>query len=272
VDQLRFELGLGHYAVSVAENTVWIHKGMGTQYFQIQLQVGIPEVGTQAGRLLCLETVLYAPEGSGPRVPLAVANVSVAFNPSGETRLPTLQYLITNDQLRALEQRRSGDLRLELQIAGFLPQSASGFPGAPAVTEYIAIAESRWRQQLAGLGRTLGAEMLIPFPEGDQPRQEAGNFLREAQQLLAGNDIDSAMLRVRKALETIKNASSWTWPGRKTKGDLTAADRWVLIRAAMEDQASGAMHVDPGTKDYKYTRAEAETLIGMTAALLCVMP
>lgn len=28
-------------------------------------------------------------------------------------------------------------------------------------------------------------------------------------------------------------------------------ERWALIRAAMEDQASGAMHVDPGTKDCK---------------------
>jgi hypothetical protein len=32
------------------------------------------------------------------------------------------------------------------------------------------------------------------------------------------------------------------------------------------------MHVDPGTKDYKYTRAEVETLIAMTAALLCIVP
>jgi hypothetical protein len=39
----------------------------------------------------------------------------------------------------------------------------------------------------------------------------------------------------------------------------------------MEDQASGAMHVDLGTKDYKYTRAEVEALIAMSAALLCVM-
>jgi len=40
----------------------------------------------------------------------------------------------------------------------------------------------------------------------------------------------------------------------------------------MEDQASGAMHVDPGTKDHKYTRAEVETLIAMTTALPCIMP
>jgi hypothetical protein len=63
-----------------------------------------------------------------------------------------------------------------------------------------------------------------------------------------------------------------SWPGKKDKGERTADERWALIRAAMEDQASGAMHVDPGTKDYKYTRAEVETLIAMTAALLCIVP
>jgi hypothetical protein len=272
VDQLRFDEGLGNYTVSVAPDSVWIFKGMGTHYFQIQLEVGIPQVDAAAGRLLCLETTLYAPQANGPRAPLASANVSVPFNPTGEVRRPTLQYLITNAQLLALEQRRTGDLRLELQVRGFLPQAASGFPGASEITEHIGIAESRWRQQLAGLGRTLGAEMLIPFPDDDEPRRGVADFLREAQRLLGGNEIDAAMLQVRKALETIKNTSTWSWPGKKAKGDRTADERWALIRAAMEDQASGAMHVDPGTRDYKYNRAEVETLIAMTAALLCSMP
>jgi hypothetical protein len=180
--------------------------------------------------------------------------------------------LVGGFQLLALEQRRAGDLRLEVQIRGFLPQAASGFPGAPEVTEYISIAESRWRQQLAGLGRTLGVEMLIAFPDDDEPRRRVADYLREAQRLLGGSEIDSAMLQVRKALETIKNTSGWNWPGRKDRPDRTVDERWALIRSAMEDQASGAMHVDPGTRDYVYTRAEAEALIAMTAALLCVTP
>jgi hypothetical protein len=272
VDQLRFEAGLGHYSVSVAPDSVWISKGMGTHYFQIQLQIGIPEVAAVAGRLLLLETTLYAPEGGGPRVPLASASVSVPFNPEGEVRRPVLQYLITSAQLLALEQRRTGDLRLELQVRGVLPQAASGFPGASEVTEHITIAESRWRQQLAGLGRALGAEMLIPFPDDDEPRRRVADFLREAQRLLGGSEIDSAMLQVRKALETVKNTSGWNWPGKKDKGERTVNERWALIRSAMEDQASGAMHVDSGTRDHVYTRAEVEVLIAMTAALLCAMP
>jgi hypothetical protein len=257
----------------VAPDSVMIAKGMGTHYIQMQLQVGIPEVGAAAGHLLFLETMLYAPQGpTSGRVPLASASVSVPFNPAGEIRLPALLFLVTNAQVQALEQQRTGDLRLELQVNAVLPQASAGFPGATPVTEYITIAESRWRQQLAGLGRTLGAEMLIAFPDDDEVRLAAGGFLREAQRLLGGAEIDGAMLQVRKALETIKNTGTWNLPGgKKDKGQITADERWALIRAAM-DQASGAMHVDPGTKDYTYTRAQVEALIAMTAALLNVLP
>ena len=169
VNQLRFEEGLGSYSVNVAPEGVWILQGMGTHVLQFSWRSASrksPRKRAAAG----LETALCAPEGSGPRIPLAFADVSVPFNPDGEVRRPTLYYLITNAQLLALEQRRNGDLRLELQVNGILPQATSGFPGATQVTEYISIAESRWRQQLAGLGRTLGAEMLIPFPDDDEPR------------------------------------------------------------------------------------------------------
>jgi hypothetical protein len=54
MDQLRFDAGLGTYSISVVSDSVWISKGMGTHNLQIQLAVGIPEVGPAAGRLLCL--------------------------------------------------------------------------------------------------------------------------------------------------------------------------------------------------------------------------
>jgi hypothetical protein len=52
------------------------------------------------------------------------------------------------------------------------------------------------------------------------------------------------------------------------KGEFTANERWALIRSAMEDQSSGAMHVDIGTRDYKYTRTEAPD--GETGMRLCL--
>lgn len=62
------------------------------------------------------------------------------------------------------------------------------------------------------------------------------------------------------------------WPGEKDKADRTVDERWALIRSATEDQASGAMHVDLGTRDHVYDRVEIETLIAMTAALLRITP
>jgi hypothetical protein len=161
---------------------------------------------------------------------------------------------------------------LELRIRGYLP-GVNGYPGSSDVTLNIRIAESTWRQQLAGLGRLLGVDMVIPFPGDDDPLREAVEHLREAQRQLSGNEIKSAMLHVRQALETVKNLSAWTLPGaKKEKGQVTANERWARIRMAIEDQASGAMHVDPGTKDYLYSKSEAEVLIAMTAALLRIVP
>lgn len=123
-------------------------------------------------------------------------------------------------------------------INGILPQ-ACGFPGTAEITEQIAIAESRWRQQLTGLGRTLGVEMVIPFPADDEPRSAIADFLREAERLLGGAERDAAMLQVRKALETIKHISGWSRPGKKDKGELTVDERWASIRAVLEDQPVG---------------------------------
>ncbi|MFF2045558.1 hypothetical protein ACFVVX_34580 [Kitasatospora sp. NPDC058170] len=269
MNELRFDAQAGTFAVNVRENSLWIHKAMGTHSFQLQLEVHVPQ-SEGAGRLLVLETDLFAPRDAGPRAWLGSAAQSVAFLP-GRIERPVLRYLLTGAQLLALEESRTGDLHLELDVRAVLPQM-DGYPGGGQATEHISIAESRWRQQLAGLGRSLGVEMAIPFPADDGPGRAAADFLREAQRLLGAGEIDPAMLMVRKALETIRNISTWNWPGKKDKGQVTPDERWALVRAALEEQASGAMHVDPGTKDYQYTRVEVEVLIAATAALLRLMP
>ncbi|MFI5736143.1 hypothetical protein ACIA49_38875 [Kribbella sp. NPDC051587] len=270
-----FDSPLGTYSVAVAPESIWIHQGMGTHYLQLQLDIGVPEVGTEAGRLLCLETTLSAPRGSsGSTVPLAQVNVSVPFSPDGGLQRVSPQYFLTNAQLLAVEQHRTDDLRLELRIRAYLPQAA-GYPGCAEVVEPVVVADSRWRKQLKGLGRTLGVDMVIPFPAGDGPRQAVADLLRDAQRMLGGNDVDGAMLRIRRALEEIKQIAGWTPPpGSSNRNDraATAEQRWAGIRAALEHQASGAMHGDGGTKGYVYSRAEAEALIGLTAALLTIVP
>jgi hypothetical protein len=273
VDQLRFDSGLGMYAVSVEPDQVLIMPGLGSHVFQIPLEVAVPEVDPlRAGQLLALDVMLCTPLTATPRKLLAVLTTHVAFKPSGETRRPILQFIVSNAQLLALEQQRVGDLRLELVVSGYLPGASGGFPGCPEARLHISLPESKWRQQLANLGRTLGVEMTIPFPPDDDPRRVVADFLREAQRQLGGNEIDSAMLQVRKALEKIREICGWDSPGKKDKNQRTAGERWAFIRASLEDQASGAMHTDAGTKDHAYSRHEVEALIAMTAGLLTIVP
>ncbi|MEV0537588.1 hypothetical protein [Kitasatospora sp. NPDC050463] len=265
MNELRFDGDIGTFTVNVREGSLWIHRALGTHSLELQLEVVVPE-SEGAGKVLQLETDLFAHRDAAARAWLGSAAHTLAFVPGGVQR-PILRFLLTGAQILALEEQRIGDLSLELDVRGVLPQ-ATGYAGGSQATEHIAVAESRWRQQLAGLGRSLGVEMTIPFPGDDGPGRAAADFLREAQRQLGGNEIDAAMLQTRKALETIKNTSGWNWPGKKDKGQITADERWALVRSALEDQASGAMHTDPGTKDHTYTRAEAEVLIAATAALL----
>lgn len=98
------------------------------------------------------------------------------------------------------------------------------------------------------------------------------NLLRDAQRRLAGNDIDGAMLEVRRALEWILDNSGWSKTPAKDKIQRSQTERWSAIRAALTDQASGALHNDSVTKSFTYSRAEAESMIAMTASMLRVVP
>ncbi|MFF8535337.1 hypothetical protein ACF07B_25905 [Streptomyces sp. NPDC015532] len=269
MNELRFD-DAGKYVINVPAESLWLHQGMGTHWLGVPVSVSAPE-GHAGGRLLVLEADLYAPQsGNAPRAFLGSAQLAVAFGNVSSDR-PTIPFLLTSAQILALEAQRAGDLRLELDVRGFLPQ-AKGYPGANQVTEHISVAESRWRQQVEGLGRSLGVEMTIPFPIGDGPQQAGSDYLREAQRRLGGNDVDGAILEVRRALEQIRVGSGWAWPGKKDQDQQTADERWARIRADLEHQASGALHTDAGTRHHTYSRGEAETLIAATAALLRLLP
>ena len=269
MNELRFE-DAGKYVISIQSESLWLHKGMGTHWLDVQVVVSAPDDRSN-GRLLLLEVDLHAPQSNiASRAFLGSARLAVAFGNVGTDR-PTLRFLITSAQILALEAQRAGDLRLEFDVRGYLPQ-AHEYSGANHITEHVSVAESRWRQQIEGLGRSLGVEMTIPFPLDDGPQQAASDYLREAQRRLGGNDVDGAILEVRRALEQIRLGSGWAWPGKKDQDQQTAGERWARIRADLEHQASGALHTDSGTKNHKYSRAEGETLIAATAALLRLLP
>lgn len=54
MDQLRFNAGLGSYSVSAPPDAVAIFAGLGGHYFQMQVEVGVPEVDPEAGQFVAV--------------------------------------------------------------------------------------------------------------------------------------------------------------------------------------------------------------------------
>ncbi|WP_086691238.1 hypothetical protein [Streptomyces recifensis] len=153
-----------------------------------------------------------------------------------------------------------------------LPQ-AVGYPGTAKVTDRITIPKSTWEEQIAQVASSAAFEMAVPYPLHDSRRAEPGRRLREAQRLITTNQIRGAILEVRLALEWIQQNVGWDDPGsKKLAKQLNQTERWWRIQDALYGQTSGAMHDDAVTRDFDYSRAEAETLLAMTAALLRNVP
>ncbi|MFC7795362.1 hypothetical protein [Streptomyces cinereoruber] len=264
-DELRFDPPVGAIPVSHRGKSLALVKGLGAHALRLELEVRLPAVA-QAGRVLMLETDLHAPAGTGSLLWLGSAAVTVPFEP-GALERPHLQYVLPNTLVRALEERRRGSLHLALDIRAVLPQ-ASVHPGCPDVQLRLDITESHWFQQLEGLGRSLGVEMLVPFPSPGRPGHKAADHLLEAQRRLREDDIDGALTSARHALEHIERSSGWAKPGKKPKRERNVSERWAVIRKAIEEQttAIGPRHSGTDTP-LGHTRADAETIIALTAAL-----
>lgn len=260
-DDLRF-------AVSTDNDQVWLHRGLGGHELRVQLNV-VATPFKEAGQILALEAGLVGfGTASGPRSMLARTTLNLAYTQAVTVHRVQLSFLLTSLQLHAIEAGRGSDMRFELDLNATLPQ-AVGYPACAPETLGITIAKSRWEEQIAALGPSSAFEMAVPFPLADEPRAEIGRTLREAQRLITVGEIRASILEVRRALEWIQQNAGWDNPGTKKAAEqCSQSERWWRIQAALYSQTSGAMHNDAITRDFQYSRVEAETLLAMTSALL----
>ncbi|MFB8089610.1 hypothetical protein [Streptomyces sp. NPDC055992] len=266
---MRFDAEAGEFVLGVREESVQLLRGMGTICLQVGLDVKAPSA-TKAGRFLALQTDLYGIANPYQRTLVGRGTEVLAFTPETGVERPVLKFLLTSAQLHAINEARDGDLRMELEVTGTLPQ-APGYPGSTKEVLHFSVAKSRWIDQINALGPSVAFEMQVPFPLEDDPRSEPAQRLRTAQRRLLDNDIDGAILETRQALEWVKLHSGWTWPLNKDTRQRGQDERWAAIRVAVEDQASGSVHADKVTSTFAYSRDEAKALIAITAALLTVV-
>ncbi|MFI1480307.1 hypothetical protein [Streptomyces sp. NPDC020747] len=221
----------------------------------------------KAGRFLALQADLYGVRSPYQRTLVGRVTEMLPFTPEIGIERPVLKFLITSAQLHAINEARDGDLRMELEVTGTLPQAA-GYPGSTTEVLHFSVAKSRWIDQINALGPSVAFEMQVPFLLEDDPRAESAQHLRSAQRRLLDSDIDGAILEARQALEWVRLHSGWTWPLNKDPRQRGQDERWTAIRTAVEDQASGSVHADAVTSAFKYSRDEAKALIAIAAVLL----
>lgn len=181
-----------------------------------------------------------------------------------------LVFPLANQQLLDLEEHRAGqDLLLELQIGGFCQFDHS----SAECREQIRVPASVWQDELERLGASFGFALAIPLPTSNAARRDAAAYLQNARRLLHAGEFDKAIGSARQAMERILAVARW--PEISKSDDLrqrSQAQRWRAIYKAVFDQASGAEHADEVTKDFSYSRGEAEALIGIAASLLRAVP
>ncbi|MBJ6633853.1 hypothetical protein [Streptomyces sp. I5] len=266
---MRFDGGVGDFTLGVQAESVQLLRGMGTICLQLGLEVKAPPA-QEVGRFLALQADLYGIHGSYQRTLLGRVTEMLPFTPEIGIERRTLKFLLTAAQLHAINEARDGDLRMELEVTGTLPQ-ATGYPGSTTEVLHFSVARSRWIDQVNALGPSVAFEMRVPFPLEDDPRAEPAQHLRSAQRRLLDDDVDGAILDARRTLEWIRLHSGWTWPLNKDSRLRGKDERWAAIRSVVEDQASGSVHADAVTSAFKYSADEAKALISIAAALLTVV-
>ncbi|MFC8278172.1 hypothetical protein ACFUJR_37755 [Streptomyces sp. NPDC057271] len=271
VQELRFDENI-RFAVEVSGDQVALRPALGGHELFVPLAVSVPTF-VKAGRILALEVDLYGFGAvPGQRSRLARHTTSLPYTEQILIHRLNLSFPLTSRQVYAVDEGRQGDIAFEITLRATLPR-ASGYPGSTEESLRFTIAKSRWEDQLAQLGPSAAYEMAVPYPLGDPERDKVGRTLREAQRLLNASEILPAILQIRRALEWVQQNCGWDKPAQgKRPRDCSQSERWGRILDSLYSQTSGALHDDEVTRDFDYSRAEAETLLAMTAALLRNVP
>ncbi|MFF7603239.1 hypothetical protein [Streptomyces mirabilis] len=219
------------------------------------------------GPALCEIEADISVAGPDGRWLATAASTRVGLN-NHNTMSVRLSFPLTNQQLLSLEEHRAGqDLLLELNVRAFLPL------GFAESREQFRVPASVWQTELERLGTSFGFALAIPLPASDGAQRDAAGYLQDARRLLHDGEFDKAIGSARQAMERILAVADW--PSISKNDDLfqrSQAQRWRAIYKTAFDQASGAEHADEVTKDFTYSRREAEALIGIAGSLLRAVP
>jgi hypothetical protein len=183
----------------------------------------------------------------------------------------SISFPLTSTQILGIEEQRSG------QRPGFSLRLCGVLPGDPTETgqesrEHFAIASSSWLELIERVSVAMAFTIPIPIAITTGAYAEGAELLKEARHHLNAGNVDAAIVSARGAMERAEAAAQWPGLGNDNARSRSVEQRWRAIYQAAFSQAAGAAHEDDVTKEFTYTRREAEALIGIAAALLKAAP
>jgi len=206
-------------------------------------------------------------------------------------RFPTseqLTLLIADEQLLGLEDGRGqGSVDFQFDISATLSDGAHAMPAWVATQARYAVMRGRWLELLDQVGAATTITVRVPSPftdaaphgEGlppDSPSaSQAARRLRDARRLLRDGNYEGCVQTCRSVLDNVKALEAPT-PANELKGmnprDRDQAQRWSALFHDLYSLTSGANHDDDVTRDFTWSRSDAQAALAMTAALLARVP
>jgi hypothetical protein len=255
-------------AVQIDAENASITRGLGV--YPLTLQLSLTPHGFEPGTVVELNAELEVHGNPGYWLAAGTRPARVAFH--GGAVGCRITFPLTSAQILGIEENRQGVRPgFSLNLRGFLP-------GDPADTgqecsQYFAIAASTWLDLTERVNAAVAFTIPIPLAVTSGAHAEGAELLKQARHELNAGNVDAAIVRARGAME--RSFAAAQWPAIRRDEDFTQRSqeqRWRAIYKAALDQASGAAHEDDVTKEFAYTRREAEALIGIAAALLKAAP
>jgi hypothetical protein len=262
-------LGFANRTLGVRIDTENAAIAGGFDVYPLTLQLTLNPFGFENGTVVELTAELET--HGNPGYWLAGSTRPVRTTLHGNTTTCSIKFPLTSAQILGIEEHRSG------QRPGFSLKLRGTLPAEPAETgqesaEYFAIAASTWLDLIERVNAAIAFTIPIPIAVTSGVHAEGAELLKEARHHLNAGNIDAAIVSARGAMERAEAAAHWPGLGDDNARSRSVEQRWRAIYHAAMSQASGAAHEDDVTKDFAYTRREAEALIAIAAALLKAAP
>ncbi|WP_146175050.1 hypothetical protein [Umezawaea tangerina] len=195
-------------------------------------------------------------------------------NPTLVATEVTLTGFVSDEQLRAAEALREGaeHIWVTLQV------SVTCVDGDPAqlvggTGEFgFDLLSGEWAQELERVDAGSYLEILVPLTK-DKDHATAVRRLRKARELVRDNHLEEALGETRKVIEAIRAADGTLDIARQARPkpprDRDQRERWAFLAEDLFSLLSGAAHDDPGTTEhFVWSRKDVLALVAATAGLL----